>query len=343
MKWRRHFGWIGLCGVMGLLGASDDARADELELTVETTAPLYLDLALDGDPVRLLLDLESPGLVILNGSREAEIGLLSNPILSRLPISIDLDGAHLGGGKTGRTPVRFPDGRRSRHRVIWFEGHDLVEMADGIVGPGLLSGYGQVRLNLPGGADADTGTGDENVQVYLFDGVPGLSPELALQSDIGPVHVGFSLISPTRMDDAAYHRSRQIGLVGRASRELEDHPMGWLGRVPAVSIPNSGLSLAGVEPTRFVRHLRREEREALAEHRARADREVVMEQIIVRATRPDPRPGRPGRLILGRDVLMTCLELVFDFQTQTTRLTCPLRQFPGPGDSERSDRPHPHR
>ncbi len=163
------------------------AMAAELRVTVDGN--FLIGATINGHAVRLRVDPETSGYIILNAEAVARIGLRRSMIGSRAQIGpVRLDGS----SKVAELSIGGVTGDR---RMVWID-REMVAGADGLIGPADMH-YDRVVFDL-GPARA----GEASFELPLeFARAGGLFFPLQLGEDLLRVH--FSLIKPDSLATAA--------------------------------------------------------------------------------------------------------------------------------------------
>jgi hypothetical protein len=104
------------------------AASHAADLTVDAASNFIIDATINGQPVRLRVDPETSGYVILNPATVARIGLRRSMLGSRTQIGpVRLTGS----SKVAEVTVGGVTGER---RVVWID-RPAIEGADGLIGP----------------------------------------------------------------------------------------------------------------------------------------------------------------------------------------------------------------
>ncbi|TRO96922.1 hypothetical protein FKB34_02880 [Glycocaulis profundi] len=264
-----------------------------------------IEARINGEPVRLLLALEAPRFVMMNGGAADRLGLRANPVLSQ-GVSIDMAGNHVRG-RTGRATISTSSDE-FRQRVIWFPDLELTDAADGLIGPAAFRNLERLTITFEGGSEA--------VSEHVFAGRRGM--EWTGEATVSglEMRVGFSLLQPSEIGTGHHRRLERAGLIAAADGSLGLEPVGFIGRMLAYRHENSGLAPGGIAPETFIRFARRQE---VAAEGRRADDGV--ERIVVSGE--DASPDRRVSLTLGRETLSQCAEIAFDYRTDAITVRCP--------------------
>jgi hypothetical protein len=165
------------------------APASAEDLTLDSATNFIIDAQINGQPVRLRVDPETSGYIILNPDAVARLGLRRSMIGSRTAIGpVRLTGS----SKVAEVRIGTTTGDR---RIVWIDRH-AVEGADGLVGPADLP-YGRVTFNI--GAPAPDERTYETPMLFAR------SAGLYLPLQIGEPTIGFqfSLIKNRTLATAA--------------------------------------------------------------------------------------------------------------------------------------------
>lgn len=121
-----------------LLMAGPAAAAD---LVVERAANFTIGATINGQPVRLRVDPETSGYIILNQATVRRLGLRRSLLGSATRIGpVRLT----GGSKVAEVAIGGVTGDR---RLVWLEDREAIEGADGLIGPSDMP-FGRVTFNL---------------------------------------------------------------------------------------------------------------------------------------------------------------------------------------------------
>ncbi len=113
---------------LGLAAACLSAGAQAADLVVDAASNFLIDATINGQPVRLRVDPETSGYVILNPATVARIGLRRSMLGSRTQIGpVRLTGS----SKVAEVSIGGVTGDR---RVVWID-RPAIEGADGLIGP----------------------------------------------------------------------------------------------------------------------------------------------------------------------------------------------------------------
>lgn len=116
------------------------AAAHAADLVVDAASNFTIDATINGQPVRLRVDPETSGYVILNPEAVARIGLRRSMLGSRTQIGpVRLTGS----SKVAQVSIGGVSGER---RVVWID-RPAVEGADGLIGPADMP-YDRVTFTL---------------------------------------------------------------------------------------------------------------------------------------------------------------------------------------------------
>jgi hypothetical protein len=295
------------------------APADVLIVTASETRQPTLSARVNGVPMELIVALDGPRAVILNGDAAERAGVRANPVLSA-GVSFSVGGDTLRG-RTGRTGIRIDNGPRFRQRVIWFPEQQFTDEADGYIGAAAIRNLDVLSVEL-GAAEADTPT---PVQPVRFEGRRGFEWRARVEAAPQPYWVTFSLIENSGLTARGARLLERRGLLAERDYTLRLTSLWFIRDTLAFSHENIGLSINGLRPQRFARFARAEE---VAAHRDRLAFEAEhgpIEAITVRgsSTRPDEDPIT---ITLGRDFLLQCLRIEFDYRSDAITAHCPVHQ-----------------
>ena len=163
--------------------------AQAADLTVDANSDFLIDATINGHPVRLRVDPETSGYIILNPEAVARIGLRRSMIGSSTRIGpVRLNGS----SKVARVRIGETEGRR---RLVWID-RPAVDDADGLIGPADMP-YDRVTFDLRPAAAGETAY----TLPMEFVRSAGLSYPLALGEQV--IRVQFSLLKPNSMATAA--------------------------------------------------------------------------------------------------------------------------------------------
>ena len=289
--------FLSLVVLAGLSGRSASAA----ELAVDAASNFLIDATINGHPVRLRVDPETSGYVLLNADAVARIGLRRSLLRSRTRIGpVRLD----GWSKVAELSIGGVTGDR---RMVWLD-RAVVDGADGLIGPADMH-YDRVTFTL-----GESRAGETRVELPLaFVRQAGLSYPLQAGDDV--IHVQFSLIKPDSMATAA-----------AGARIAERHGGQWAGPVReqpiefGVSRPVRPLRLASpveLQGFGFDRFLVR-----TTDHRGGLDLppepDADPDEIVVSGSRQQAMFA----LTLGLDRLGRCSRLVWDNVARTLALEC---------------------
>lgn len=261
------------------------------ELRVTADGNYLIDATINGHPVRLRVDPETSGYVILNGATVERIGLRRSMIGSRAQIGpVRLDGS----SKVAELSIGGVTGDR---RMVWID-REMVAGADGLIGPADMH-YDRVIFDL-----GLAGAGEAAFELPLdFARAGGLFFPLQLGEDLLRVH--FSLIKPDSLATAA---------AGARLSELNGGQ--WAGD-PREQVIHYGVSRP-VRPLRLSRPvslnglLFSEFRVRTADNRGDLslppDPDADPDEVVVTGSRQRARFD----LTLGLDWLRQCSRLVWD-------------------------------
>jgi hypothetical protein len=165
------------------------AAAGAADLTVDAASGFLIDATINGQPVRLRVDPETSGYIILNPAAAARLGLRGSWIRSRTQIGpVRLDGesavAHVTLG-----------GVRGSRRLVWIA-RPAVAGADGLIGPADMP-YGHVTFVIHPPRAIETAA----ELPMEFTRRAGLA--FALRVGRETVHIQFSLLKADSMATAA--------------------------------------------------------------------------------------------------------------------------------------------
>lgn len=286
-------------------------RAQTLRVEAMHGTQPVVEATLSGEPVRLILALDSPAFLLINASAAERAQLRATPFLSR-GVSIQIRDEAAMRGRTGRPRLSVASADESRRRAIWIPGFEFTPLADGYIGLGALEAFDQVELVLnPDAPDviATVLQGERGLLEWRFEAA----------STLGSVDLGFSLIQRTHLDRRMFRQAEHTGLVREALMDAVDEPIGVFAMGQALLHPNQGLLIAGYFPQTLAYPLSNAE---LALHEAEAASDDAESADVITIT------GRSGvnrvpRASLGRDVLRRCARLLFDLQDDSVTLWCP--------------------
>ena len=163
--------------------------AQAADLTVDANSHFLIDATINGHPVRLRVDPETSGYIILNPETVTRIGLRR----SMLGSSTRIGPVRLtGSSKVARVRIGDTEGNR---RLVWID-RPAVEDADGLIGPADMP-YDRVTFTLRPGAEGEAAY----ALPMEFVRSAGLSYPLTLGEQV--VRVQFSLVKPDSMATAA--------------------------------------------------------------------------------------------------------------------------------------------
>lgn len=124
------------------------ASAQAADLVVDAASNFVIDARINGQPVRLRVDPETSGYVILNPETVARIGLRRSMMGSRTRIGpVRLTGS----SKVAEVSIGGVTGDR---RVVWID-RPAIEGADGLIGPADMP-YDRVTFSLGAPRDGET-------------------------------------------------------------------------------------------------------------------------------------------------------------------------------------------
>ncbi len=303
--------WIASCIICCLTSLSGPAHADRLTVHVAAGGEPLIEARVNGEPVRLLLALDGPRILLMNGSAAERLALRANPLLSR-GVSLDVAGHH-ARGRTGRATVSAEGRNEFRQRVIWFPDLELSALADGVIGPAGLRDFDMLTVSFSSAGNA--------FSEHVFTGLRGMEWRGQATAEDIELRVSFSLSQPSALG-SQYRRLERRGLIERADGSLGLEPFAFLGHMLAYRHQNVSLAPGGIAPESFIRFARSEEvasegRSAMTDP-ARPDSGV--ERIVVQG---EGSPQGPVHVTLGRETLSQCAEIAFDYRTDTITVRCP--------------------
>jgi len=272
------------------------------ELTVDAASNFLIDATINGHRVRLRVDPETSGYIILNGDAVARVGLRRSLLRSRTQIGpVRLD----GWSKVAELSIGGVAGDR---RMVWID-RDAVDGADGLIGPADLH-YDRVTFVLGAARPDETVTS----LPLAFVRSAGLSYPLRLGEDL--VQVQFSLIKPDSLATAAAG-ARIAALFGGAWTGPPRDQLIEFGVVRPVR-PLALATPVALDSFRFDRLLVR-----TIDNRGNLDLppepDADPEEIVVSGS----RQRALFALTLGLDRLGRCSRLVWDNIARRLDLHCP--------------------
>ena len=290
-------------------------QSDTLTLSIAPGEAPVLYAMMDGEPVRLEFSPDVPRLILLNADAAERLELRSNPVLS-LGVRLS-EGEAESTGDTARVAVR-PDGAPEfRRRALWFEGRSFSAVADGVIGAAAFEGLERVVVEIEQDEAADPGRQIEAV----FRGERDFDWTIRHLGVDRLFDLHFSFVQHSSLEGEAAAHLQRTGWIGRAQDDLALERFWHFGEEHAFVHPNLGLRFDGLEPDRFLRFATADQVE---QHRVRVDFEAArgpVETMDVLA--PGVESDAPLQATLGRDVLAACTRMVFDFETDEIRVTCP--------------------
>lgn len=316
--WFRYVSSIFVVGLLLMLAPVAASTQTWAELIVHSQRgePPVIRAEINGKPVRLLLAADAPRFVLLNRGVAERLELRSNPLLS-MGVRLDMLG-DISRGRTGRARIS-PEGAPSfRQRLVWFEGIDVAEHADGVIGVAAFEHLDSLIVQFD---DPDRPL-DAAMNVAMFPGRHGLEWTVAASEGGLPLELRFSFSRPSSVDRAASAALERAGLLATANDDLEFARFWFIDRALAFQHANLALELGGVAPDRFLRFAERAEVDV---HRRRIEYEQQLGPIETITVRGSGARGNddPYQLSLGNDVLLDCWRVEFYFETGAVLLRCP--------------------
>lgn len=311
---------VGLAAALSLGGEPETGGAaptDTLVVTASETRQPIIAARVNGEPMALIVALDGPRMVILNADAAERAGVRANPILSA-GVSFSVGGDALRG-RTGRTGIRIDDGPRFRQRVIWFPDRQFTDEADGYIGAAAIRDLDVLSVQL----NADAADRSTPVQPVRFEGRRGLEWRARIDASPQPYWVTFSLIEDSRLTARGARLLERRGLIAERDDTLRLAALWFIRETLAFSHVNLGLSINGLRPERFVRFARAEEVDAHRDRLAFEAEHGPIETITVRgaSTQPDEDPIT---ITLGREFLLQCLRIDFDYRSDAITAHCPV-------------------
>lgn len=273
------------------------------ELTLDAASGFILPAEINGQPVRLRVDLETSAYVILNPDAASRIGL--EPSLLRAETRI---GPVTLTGNSKAAEFRI-GGADFRKRIVWVD-RPAVEGADGLVGPAELP-YRRVTFNLapPDGDEVEVTLPLQYDAFGLFHPYPVGEESVKFQ---------FSVLRPYSMATAAAGSVLSVLHGGRWTGDAREQLIryGVTRPVRPFSLERP-VSLSGFEIDDFlVRTSDNRGRYQLA-----ADGVADPEELVVTARRASRQ--RPSFVVtLGRDRLSACSSITYDNLPRRIILRC---------------------
>lgn len=280
--------------------ATGPARAADLELQAGAH---YVQAVVNGHAVRLRVDPEAPGYILLNPGAIQRVGL--RPSMTRARTFV---GPVRLTGRTKSTTVTIGN-RTDERRIIWMD-RDAVTDADGLIGPADLP-YDRVTFHLRA-----AGPGEQLLTLPLaFDRSTGLSH----RQRVGDQEVGFKLATgtPQTLATAAAGALLAARHGGTWAGEAREHPVRFGVMRPARPLTlGTALPIAGLPLARMLVRTRDDRGNAVlpAENDADPDEMVV--------TAGSERQRARYTVILGADWLAGCSSLVWDNGTRVMTVSC---------------------
>jgi hypothetical protein len=289
---------------------------DVLVVTASAVEAPTVNARVNGAPLRLIIASDGPRAVLLNPDAAERAGVRANPVLSR-GVSFNVGGDSLRG-RTGRTGIHIEDGPRFRQRIIWFPGMAFTDEADGFIGAAAIRNLDRLTIEI----ERDDGQARQPDREVRFDGERGFEWRARIEAAPRPYNVDFSLNVDTRLTARGARLMERAGVIAARDDALRMTRLWFIGDSLAFSHENVGFSINGLQPERFARFARAEEIEAHQDRLALEAQHGPIETITVRASGPRPDDD-PIKVTLGRDFLLTCARMDFDYRTDAISLTCP--------------------
>lgn len=304
----------------GLLSSAAFASdRDGLVVTASAVEAPTVNARVNGVPMRLIIAPDGPRAVLLNPDAAERAGVRANPILSRA-VTFSGDGVSLRG-RTGRTGIDIEDGPRFRQRIVWFPDMAFTHEADGYIGAPAIRNLERLTIEIDRG-EAPARQPDQEIR---FDGERGFEWRARIEATPRAYDVNFSLNVDTRLTARGARLMERAGLIAARDDTLRMTRSWFIGDSLVFNHENLGFSINGLQPERFARFARADEIEAHQDRLALVAEHGPIETITVRAAGPRPDDD-PINVTLGRDFLLTCARMDFNYRTDAITLNCPTEQ-----------------
>lgn len=286
-----------VCLVLAMAGP---ARAADLELPAGAHV---IEARINGHPVRLRVDAEAPGYILLNPAAIARVGLRPSMTRARFlvgPIRLT--------GRTKSTRVTIGT-RTDERRVIWID-RDVVTDADGMISPADLP-FDRVTMHLRA-----PGSGEQLFRLPLeFNANSGLF----LRQPLGGQEVSFKIAAanPSTLVTAAAGALIAAQHAGTWAGDAQDHPIRFgIARPTRPLILGNVFVVGGLALDRMLVRI--------SDNRGNAvlppDHEADPDEMIV--TADTQRQRARYTVFLGADWLAGCSSMTWDNGARIMTISC---------------------
>lgn len=283
-----------------ILATAGPGRAADLDLPAGAH---FIDASINGRPVRLRIDAEASGYIILNPAVVARIGL--RPSMTRARSFI---GPVRLTGRTKSTTVTI-GARTDERRIIWMD-RDAVTDADGVISPADLP-FDRITMNLRPVSPGET--------LYRLPMEFSASSGLFLRQRVGDQDVGFKVTAanPQTLVTAAAGALIAAQYAGNWAGEAQAHPVRYGVTRPTRPLTlGTTLPIGGLPVNRMLVRVSDDRGNAVLppDHEADPDEMVVTADI--------QRQRARYSVILGADWLAGCSSMTWDNRARIMTISC---------------------
>lgn len=285
-----------------LLAISIAGPAAAQSLTLEAGAP-YVDARVNGHPVRLRVDPEAPGYILLNPGAVQRVGL--RPSMTRARSYI---GPVRLTGRTKSTTVTIAT-RTDERRIIWMD-RDTVTDADGIISPADLP-YERVTISMREAAAGERVA----TMAFTFEQSSGL----VYRQRIGEQEVAFKIAGNNARTLATAAAGAVIGAAqgGMWAGPASDQPIRYgITRPTRPLALGTPMSVGGLPLSTMLVRTQDDRGNAVLPPENEADPDEMV------VTANTGRSRARYVVILGNDWLSRCSSLTWDNGARLMTLSC---------------------